>query len=158
MIQLRMEDGHSKHQSITSTTTEPPQHPYVVVEGVRVYVEIADTVEERSKGLSDRDHLEDGWGMLFVFEKPGRYSFWMYRMRFALDIIWVGADGRVVHVVEDAQPCPLGGVCPSLEPADEALYVVEVRSGFVRENGVKLGSRVEVFLAPSPPSPTSQAR
>ncbi|MEM4715686.1 MAG: DUF192 domain-containing protein [Candidatus Caldarchaeum sp.] len=118
--------------------------PYVLVDGVKVFVELADTAEKRAQGLSDRDRLEEGWGMLFVFEQPGIYSFWMYRMRFPLDIIWVDAEGRVVYVVEKAPPCQVNEPCPSYTSPAEAVYVLEVRAGFVEENRIGIGSRVVV--------------
>uniref|UniRef100_A0A7J3VUF3 DUF192 domain-containing protein n=1 Tax=Caldiarchaeum subterraneum TaxID=311458 RepID=A0A7J3VUF3_CALS0 len=118
--------------------------PYVLIDGVKVFVELADTAEKRSQGLSDRDRLEEGWGMLFVFEKPGIYSFWMYWMRFPLDIIWVDAEGRVVYLVEKAPPCQVNEPCPSYTPSAEAVHVLEVRAGFVEENRIRLGSRVVV--------------
>ncbi|MEM1943247.1 MAG: DUF192 domain-containing protein [Candidatus Caldarchaeum sp.] len=118
--------------------------PHVLVDGVKVFVELADTAEKRAQGLSDRDRLEEGWGMLFVFEQPGIYSFWMYRMRFPLDIIWVDAEGRVVYVVEKAPPCQANEPCQSYTPPAEALYVLEVRAGFVEENRIGVGSSVVV--------------
>ncbi|MEM4303478.1 MAG: DUF192 domain-containing protein [Candidatus Caldarchaeum sp.] len=114
---------------------------------VEIRVEVADTPEKRALGLSGKDMLPEGWGMLFVFEKPGRYSFWMYGMRFPLDIIWVGEDGRVVYVVENAQPCPVNGVCQPYEPSEDALYVVEVNAGFLKKYQIGVGSRVVVDLA-----------
>jgi uncharacterized membrane protein (UPF0127 family) len=126
-------------------------YPSVIIAGRRLYVEIADDPIERGRGLSSRDMLGEGWGMLFIFEKPGRYAFWMYGMLFPLDIIWIDAAGEVVYIVEDAQPC--GSVCVSYEPPSEAMYVLEVAAGFAREAGLRVGDSV-VFSLPSQTSPT----
>jgi len=131
----------------TTSTGKAYRGPRVLFGDVEVFVEVADTPWERSRGLSDRDMLPDGRGMLFVFENPGKYAFWMYRMRFPLDIIWVSEDGRVVHIVENAPPCPANGPCPSYQPSEDALYVVEVNAGFAEKHGIRLGSKVHIDLA-----------
>ena len=43
----------------------------------RFRVELADTPEERGKGLMFRDSMSSGAGMLFVFESPREVAFWM---------------------------------------------------------------------------------
>ena len=39
-----------------------------------------------------------GAGMLFVFDQPGRYPFWMKNMKISLDIFWMNDDLEVVHL------------------------------------------------------------
>lgn len=60
----------------------------VEVKGQTFKVAIADTDEKRTKGLSGRDNLAQDQGMLFLFDKPGNYPFWMKDMRFPIDIIF----------------------------------------------------------------------
>ena len=62
-----------------------------------IKVEIAKTDEEKKQGLSDRKDLCDNCGMLFIFENKAVRSFWMNRMNFQLDIIWV-ADGIIEKI------------------------------------------------------------
>ena len=45
-------------------------------------IEIADTAEERTRGLSGRLGLTPNRGMLFLFPKPDLYVFWMKDMKF----------------------------------------------------------------------------
>ncbi|MEM2238061.1 MAG: DUF192 domain-containing protein [Candidatus Caldarchaeum sp.] len=120
--------------------------PRVLFENVEILVEVADTPEKRALGLSGRDMLPEGWGMLFVFKKPVRYSFWMYGMSFPLDVIWISEDGRVVYVVENAKPCPVDDICQPYEPSEDALYVAEVNAGFLKKYQIGVGSRVVVEL------------
>ncbi len=122
------------------------EYGFVVVGDVLIRVEIADTPEERIRGLSGRESLKPGWGMLFIFPQEGVYSFWMYNMRFPLDIIWIDEDGYVVYVVEKAPPCGEDGECPSYTPDAEALYVLEVAAGFVEKNNIREGERIRIFL------------
>ena len=42
-----------------------------------VNVEIADDEQERNKGLMHREFMEEFNGMLFVFQTPKKYGFWM---------------------------------------------------------------------------------
>ncbi len=134
----------------TNTTITVYDLPHVRLGGTVVYVEIADDPIERGKGLSGREGLQEGWGMLFIFEEPGRYSFWMYGMLFPLDIIWIDERGLVVYLVEKAQPCV--DKCVSYFPESDALYVLEVRAGFAEEYNVVRGDLVEISL-PTLPSP-----
>jgi uncharacterized membrane protein (UPF0127 family) len=116
--------------------------PYVIIAGVRLSVEVADTPAERGRGLSGREMLPENSGMLFVFDTPGRYGFWMYGMKFPLDIIWIDERLRVVYFVENAQPCV--NICETYEPPADALYVLEVNAGFVKKYGMKVGDVVEL--------------
>ena len=125
---------------ITDTLTA--NGPYVIIAGVRLSVEVADTPAERGRGLSGREMLPENSGMLFVFDTPGRYGFWMYGMKFPLDIIWIDEKLRVVYFVENAQPCV--NICETYEPPADALYVLEVNAGFVKKYGMKIGDVVEL--------------
>jgi len=68
--------------------------------GKKISVEVADTVEKRSLGLGKRSGLENGWGMLFVFEKRKQHGFWMKGMQFPLDIIWLDNHRIASHSPE----------------------------------------------------------
>lgn len=116
---------------------------YVRVAGQDIKVELALSKEEQVRGLSGREGLGEGEGMLFVFAKPGRYSFWMQDMKFPLDIIWLapssgGEDGkaRVVYMTENAQP---ESFPESFVSDTDAQYVLEVGAGFAEKNNLKIG-------------------
>lgn len=104
-------------------------------------VEIADTNEERQKGLSGRKELTNTQGMLFIFSQPGFYSFWMKEMLFPLDIIWINSDKKVVFIKEDAQPC-LEENCQTIQSDEEAQYVLELKAGMVEELNIKIGDKL----------------
>ena len=93
--------------------------------GERQYVlERADTDIKREKGLGERDALCKECGMLFVFDEPGQYAFWMKDMRFPLDIVWLSGD-NVVFVAHNVQP-DFSGI---IEPGVAADRVIEVNAG-----------------------------
>jgi uncharacterized membrane protein (UPF0127 family) len=106
---------------------------------VTVRVAVADTEATRERGLSGHAPLAPDEGMWFVFARADRYAFWMPRMLFDLDIIWV-RDGRVVDISPDV-PAPEPGQTdlPLYRPVEPADRVLEVRAGFAREHGLKLG-------------------
>ena len=101
--------------------------------GARVQAELADTPQKRSRGLMFRERLAPGAGMLFVFEEAGEWSFWMKNMSVALDILWIGPNGKIVHIEENVQPCRQDP-CPEYKPNKEALYALELPAGSVKRD------------------------
>lgn len=112
-------------------------------EGQKIYVEleIADTVESRKQGLSDRRELGDYQGMLFIFDTEGGYSFWMKDMYLPLDLIYIDGTSYIVDIIEDVQPCP-ETECVSFIPSVPFKYVLEVNGGFAKLNRVNIGNAV----------------
>lgn len=103
--------------------------------------DIASSDEERATGLMRRDKLDPQKGMLFIFERQLRYSFWMKEMNFPLDIIWISQDKTVVDITRNAQPC--AATCESLFPAEPAKYVLEVNAGFSAQHRIQIGDRID---------------
>jgi uncharacterized membrane protein (UPF0127 family) len=91
-------------------------------------VELARTPQAREQGLMGRDGLEPGSGMLFIFDAPGRYSFWMKNMKFPIDILWLDSDRKLVHIAESVPPCQ-SEPCPVYTPLSDARYVLEIPAG-----------------------------
>ena len=106
-------------------------------------VELAVTPEERSRGLMYKKELDSNSGMLFIFEKPGSYPFWMKNTFIPLDIIWIDENGKIVFVSENAQPCDKY-LCPSIEPAENAKYVLELNGGASRKVGLVIGAKLDL--------------
>ena len=121
-----------------------PQGAYVLVDNVRVTVEIANTYESRASGLMFRDPLPENHGMLFVFDNQGNYPFWMMNMKFNLDIIWMDSKGEVVYVAKNVPPC--GVPCSTVDPQINAKYVLEVNAGFVDKHQIDNGSIIHIFI------------
>ncbi|MFA6077853.1 MAG: DUF192 domain-containing protein [Candidatus Paceibacterota bacterium] len=100
---------------------------------------ISETREERSRGLSGRKALLPNEGMLFVFEKPDLYGFWMKDMNFGIDIIWIDENKKIIYMEENILPESFPII---FQPILPALYVLEVPSGFVFTNKIKIGDSV----------------
>jgi uncharacterized membrane protein (UPF0127 family) len=117
--------------------------PRVVVEtasGARhaVRVEVARTEPERRQGLMNRTSLETDAGMLFIFDESSDHGFWMLNTLIALDMIFIDDEGRVVGVVERAEP----RTTTSRSVGAASRYVLEVNGGWAAAHGVKRGDRV----------------
>jgi len=115
----------------------------VIVDNKKINVELALTETQRAKGLSGRDHLDADSGMLFVFPKADTYTFWMKDTKIPLDIIWIN-DNKVVE--ETTLEAETSQYTPTYTPKNKANYVFEVNAGFVNENNVKVGDKVEIKI------------
>ena len=104
-----------------------------------ISVEIANTDEERVRGLSGRRDLPAGSGLLFVFPNEATYGFWMKEMNFSIDILWISAGLKVIHIVEDVAPETYPKV---FRPAQPARYVLELQAMGARKLGIKVGTPV----------------
>ncbi len=103
---------------------------------------MADTETERSQGLSWREDLPEGAGMLFVYDTPGTYEFWMYGMRFPLDFVWI-AQGKVVGVSENVSAPSLEAPVPArVRPPEPVTEILEVPAGWVELHGIAVGAEV----------------
>ena len=117
----------------------------ILINNKKLQIEIMQTEEEKAKGLSDRKNLCSNCGLLFVYDSEGIYSFWMRRMYFDIDILWLNKD-RVVDIIYDAKkPTAEEFESPriiyqSKVPADKVL---EVNAGWVEKNGIKIGDVVK---------------
>jgi len=120
----------------------------IKVDDIPLQVMIADTEPRRVRGLMFEDQLPYDQGMIFVFEESGLYSLWMLNMQFSLDMIWFDQDGKVVHIEKDVPPCKTAleiTTCQSIIPDEEAVYVLEVTSGFVDQNNITKDSVLSII-------------
>jgi uncharacterized membrane protein (UPF0127 family) len=102
-------------------------------------VELARTSAEHERGLMFRDHLADDAGMLFLFARPATQTFWMKNTLIPLDMIFIGADHRVVGVVEKAEPQT---ETPRFVRG-ASQFVLEIGGGLAAERGLGAGDLVE---------------
>ena len=102
-----------------------------------VQVELAVTPSQRQQGLMFRDHLDEEKGMLFIFPAQSAGGFWMRNTYVALDIAYIGADGRVQEI---RAATPLDET--PLTPAQPYRYVLEVNQGWFERHGLGVGAQV----------------
>ncbi len=117
----------------------------VEVGGTTIAVEVESTEAAREHGLSGRTSLAPNSGMLFVFEQPGMYGFWMKDMNFAIDMIFADASGRIVTIAHDATPESYKQNPPVVfYPAAPILYVLEVPAGFAAAHTIEEGQVLQL--------------
>ncbi|MDE2843746.1 MAG: DUF192 domain-containing protein [Chloroflexota bacterium] len=119
--------------------------PLVAIGEASWPVELAVTPEERSQGLSGREVLPEGSGMLFVFEGDQHLSFWMRDMNFPLDMVWIDSACYVVDLTRDA-PIPEPGQSlsdlPRFSPSQPARFVLEINAGEFEGMDASIGEAV----------------
>jgi hypothetical protein len=101
-------------------------------------IEIADTPEERERGLMFRRSMGYTRGMLFIFDTADEGGFWMKNTAMPLDIIFVAPDSQVVSIAERTRPFSE----ESIDPEGPKQFVVEVRAGFVNRFGITDSTRI----------------
>lgn len=105
--------------------------------------ELATNSAERAQGLSGRQGLEPGTGMLFIFEDREASSFWMRNMLFSLDFVWISEDCRVVDITPNVPfPKPETSSLPSYRPSAPAAYNLEINGGEADKFGISIGDAV----------------
>jgi uncharacterized membrane protein (UPF0127 family) len=104
----------------------------------RFSVEVADDDAERSRGLMFRERLARGAGMLFVYDRPQRATFWMKNTLIPLDMIFIAPDGRVTRVHPEAEP----GSLEMIDGGAGVLAVLEINGGLAAR--LRIGPGTEV--------------
>jgi len=132
-------------RTFCSTPTQQKLDNQVCIGDRCLFVELAKTEVEHSKGLMNRTELGKNNGMLFIFDKEGVYPFWMKNTLIPLDIIWIDGSNKIVFIGQDIQPCK-NLICSSVNPSVKAKYVLEVNSGLCKENNIKIGDEVKIKI------------
>ena len=134
---------HNEFENVQGQQQEQNQTALVSVGGVNLLASLSTTPDSQSKGLAIKDSLNENEGMLFIFESPQKYSFWMKDMKFPIDIIWINSAGKIVHIEKNLPPCVFLLPCPSYTPNDDSLYVLEVVSNFTNKFDVNIADAVD---------------
>ena len=104
----------------------------------RFRVELARSEAEQQRGLMFRTAMGADEGMIFPYAPPQRVAFWMRNTVIPLDIVYIGADGRILNVAHaapyDERPLPSAGAVSG---------VLELNAGRTAALGIGPGDRVE---------------
>ncbi|MDQ7778388.1 MAG: DUF192 domain-containing protein [Planctomycetota bacterium] len=104
-----------------------------------LWVEIAATEADRSRGLMNRKAMPENEGMIFVYRSERTLSFWMKNTLIDLDIAFLDSEGRIVDVQTMKRLDET--VIYSRKPAK---YAVEANMGWFRERGIGVGAVVNL--------------
>jgi len=114
----------------------PHRQYYLQVSGYLIQCEIADTPQEREKGLMFRKKLGENSGMFFAYGTPSRLCFWMKNTYIPLDIAFLDERFTIVKITT-MEPLTLASHC-----ADNVRYALEVNRGWLRAHNVEEGASV----------------
>ncbi|HWK45551.1 MAG TPA: DUF192 domain-containing protein [Stellaceae bacterium] len=101
-------------------------------------IELAITEEQKEQGLMFRPSMAADAGMLFDYPQPRQVAMWMKNTLLPLDMLFVGADGKIVNIRERAVP----GSLENIESAGPVRAVIELNGGTVARLGIKPGDTV----------------
>lgn len=104
----------------------------------RFDVEVARSDAQMAQGMMYRETMADDAGMLFVLPAERLVSFWMKNTLIPLDMLFIGADGRIRRIHPKAVPRSLDSV-PSGGPVKAVL---EINGGMAARLGIRPGDRV----------------
>ncbi len=98
---------------------------------------LADTLELRQRGLSNRAGLDKNSGMLFIFDDVSKQNcFWMKDMSFSIDMVWLNEQRGVISVIPNVAPETYPS---SYCPEKPAKYGLEINAGRAENFGIKNG-------------------
>jgi uncharacterized membrane protein (UPF0127 family) len=100
--------------------------------------ELATNDSDRSVGLMFRRSLGAREAMLFYWAEPEPVAMWMRNTYIPLDMLFVAADGTVVHVANDAVPHSLKTITAN----QDVSAVMEINAGTAAKLNIKTGSRL----------------
>lgn len=113
--------------------------PTAAVNGYILELEIARTPEEQARGLSGRESLAENAGMLFAYESPVVPGFWMKEMNFAIDIVWINENKKIVGVQENVAPETFPQI---FYPPSSIKYVLEVNATWAKIHNISIGDEI----------------
>lgn len=110
----------------------------LVINGIELQTEIAETTEQRQQGLMNRKILDKGYGMLFKFEADSAPCFWMKDTYIPLSLAFINKDGFILQI-EQLSPESTHLACSEYP----IRYALEVPQGWFYEQSIDVGAKVE---------------
>ena len=107
-------------------------------------IELAMTAAEQSQGLMFRESMPQFSGMLFIYDRPRRVSFWMKNTLIPLDMLFIDETGVVQRIKNSATPLdetPVPG-------GDGIQYVLEINGGVSQILGFSDGAEIRYIRIP----------
>jgi uncharacterized membrane protein (UPF0127 family) len=101
-------------------------------------VELALSPEQKARGLMFRSEMPADAGILFVYDRPQVITMWMRNTLIPLDMLFIGADGKIAHITERAVPRS----DKTISSRARVVAVLELTGGAARRYGISVGDRV----------------
>lgn len=112
--------------------------------GQKIKCEVMRHKVDMARGLMFRDSLAPDRGMLFIHGSAANYPYWMYKVNFPLDIIWMNNSRQVVEISENTPPCTgkPATQCPNYGGAKPSVIVLELLGGSSAKYGIRVGDTI----------------
>ena len=107
------------------------------INGHSIRAEVANSEEDRRMRLMFRKSLAENQGMLFIYEKEGRYAMWMKNTNVALSVAFIDRNGAILNI-EDMEP----QTEDSHGSKGVAKFSLEMNQGWFKKRGIKKGDHV----------------
>jgi uncharacterized membrane protein (UPF0127 family) len=134
-------DGYGDDEVSSEPSLQPATTQIDTAEGiVLVDTEVADSPEERARGLMNRKSLGDDEGMMFLYFKEHTGGYWMKDTLIPLSIAFFDHGGKILSIL-DMEPCEKEP-CPIYDPQVSYWGALEVNQGAFDEWGVEVGDRI----------------
>jgi len=111
---------------------------------ITIDIEIADTPEEKKRGLMYRHLMAATEGMVFVNNKSQYHFFWMKNTYIPLDMIFVDEKMQIVKIEKNTIPLSEKLIAV---PKD-IQYTIEVNAGFCDQHSIKIGDSIQTVKIP----------
>ncbi len=116
----------------------------VTINGVRARVEIANTTDERERGLMNRKGLQENHGMIFIYPSPQVVNYYMKNTLVPLDVAFIHRDGTI-HKIQSMTPL----LEKTVSSKQKVQYVLEMRQGWFQSNDISPGDQVDLSNLPT---------
>jgi uncharacterized protein len=124
-------------------TKQAPRTISITLGNQTINAVVADTDASRREGLLGWNQITEETGMLLDFAIQGEYAIHMQGMKFPIDAVWIDANGLIKLIYNDIAPNS-GLIYPSIFPCK---YCLEIKAGFCRRYGIKIGESVQFGAA-----------
>lgn len=98
--------------------------PTAEIRGQKFSLLVAKSDKDKQVGLSKYKDLPQNKGMVFLFDKPGSYPFWMKDMKFPIDILFIKKN-KIVTIYKNI---PINNLT-IYSPKESADKVLEINAG-----------------------------
>lgn len=102
-------------------------------------IEVAETPDEKARGLMFRAKVPDGTGMLFPYGTPQEITMWMKNTYASLDMVFIRGNGIVHRIETHTEPMSERVIASE----GQVTAVLELAAGAAAKLGIKPGDRVQ---------------
>jgi hypothetical protein len=96
------------------------------------------TQTQMERGLMEREHIPEGYGMLFWFGTPRVVTMWMKNTPSPLDMLFINAEGKITHIARNTTPYSLD----IITHPTPAVAVLEIAGGSAKRLGIRTNDRI----------------